>query len=202
MATREDFKQLRVPLVVAAVVVAICAALIVGMRKWTEEAKREQQQAQVTQNEARGKLARAREEEMEIKRNLQQYQALVSKGIVGEENRLDWIERINAIRLAHKLYDIRSEISEQRKLDSTVTSGPDIMVSRMDLGLPLLDEDDLFVLLGDLRASRRGYFQVKSCRITRGNPVDRKTLAPTMDAACQLDFYTIREHSDIKVAGS
>ncbi len=201
MAMREDIKRLRVPLVIAAVLLAIGAAAVAGMQKWTEQARREQAEAQALVADSRAKLARAREEEQEIKRSLQQYRELLARGIVGDENRLEWIERINAIRLAHKLYDIRAEISEQKKLDNPAT-GPDIMVSRMDISLPLLHEDDLFQLLDGMRAGGHGYFQVKSCNLDRGLPVDRRVLAPTLNSTCALNFYTIRERLPAKVAGS
>jgi hypothetical protein len=111
-------------------------------------------------------------------------------------------ERLNAIRIARKLFDFHVEISEQRKLDNTA-SGAEIMVTKTALSMPLLHEDDLFNLLGDLRAAPRGYFQVKSCNITRSAvPVDRHLLAPTLNANCELDFFTIREHADARVAGS
>jgi hypothetical protein len=201
MAMGEDLKRLRLPLVIAVVLIAISAGVVMAVQKWTEQARREQAEAQAALAESRGRLARAREEESEIKRSLQQYRELVARGIVGDENRLEWIERINAIRLAHKLYDIRAEISEQKKLDNPAV-GPDIMVSRMDISMPLLHEDDLFKLLTDLRASSRGYFQVKTCNLDRGPPVDRRALAPTLTATCELDFYTIRERVAAKVAGS
>jgi len=198
---RDDIKYLRVPLIIAALLVAIDGGVVWGMLKWTEQTQREQAQAQSELRDVQGKLARAREEEQEINRNLVRYRALLDKGIIGEENRLDWIERINAIRIAHKLYDIRSEMSEQARLDNSPI-GPDIMVSRMKISLPMLHEDDLFQLLADLRASSRGYFQVKKCNLLRGAPADRRVLAPTMDAICELDFYTVRQRAADKVAGS
>jgi hypothetical protein len=204
MAARDDFKHLQVPLTIAAVAIALGAALAAGSLKWTEQARQEQLQAQAARVEAAGKLARAREEEQEIKHNLLQYRALADQGIVGEENRLDWIERIAAIKLSRKLYDIHYEIAEQKKLDDSGAnaSGPDIMISRMNLNLPLLHEGDLFHLLGDLRAGTRGYFQVRSCQLSREPPADRRALAPQLGANCELDFYTIRERVPTKVAGS
>lgn len=202
MAARDDFKHLQVPLAIAAVAIVLGGGLAAASVKWTERARQEQAQAQAARIETSGKLARAREEEQEIKHNLLQYRALAEQGVVGEENRLDWIERIAAIKLARKLYDIHYEIAEQQRLDNTATSGPDIMISKMNLTLPLLHEDDLFHLLGDLRAGSRGYFQVKSCQLTREAPVDRKVLAPQLGAACELDFYTIRERAPTRVAGS
>ena len=91
---------------------------------------------------------------------------------------------------------------QQKREENSPVSGPEIMVSRMLLTLPLLHEEDLFHLLGDLRANNRGYFQVKTCAIGRGlAAVDRRVLAPTLDASCQLDFYTIRERAAPKPAG-
>jgi hypothetical protein len=205
MATlREDLRLLQVPLATAALLLAIGGGTVAAMFKWTEHVKQENTQAQLALAEAAGRLARATEEEKEIRLNILQYRALAERGVIGEdeEQRLDLQERLNAIRIARKLFDFRVELSEQRKLDSTV-SGPEIMVTKMALTMPLLHEEDLFNLLDDLRAAPRGYFQVKSCDITRSTaPVDRHLLAPALNAKCELDFFTIRERPDAKVAGS
>jgi hypothetical protein len=203
MATsRDDFKHLQVPLAIGAILIAAGAAAVGGSYKWTELTKREFVQVQAARSEAQSHLAKAQEEEQEIKRNLLQYRQLASQGVVGDENRLDWIERLAQIKSSRKLYDIRYEISEQQKAGYTGLAGPDIMVSKMALNLPLLHEEDLFNLLGDLRAGTRGYFQVKSCSLVRtASQVDRRVLLPMLNGNCELDFYTIRE-SPAKPAGA
>jgi hypothetical protein len=203
-ALREDFRHLQVPLAIAVVLLAIGGGTVAAMFKWTEHMKQDNAQAQLALSEAAGRLARATEEEKEIRLNILQYRALTERGIIGEdeEQRLDLQERLNAIRIARKLFDFHVEIAEQRKLDSTA-SGAEIMVTKMTLNMPLLHEDDLFNLLSDLRAAPRGYFQVKSCNIVRATvPSDRRVLAPTLTANCALDFFTIHERPDTRVSGS
>jgi hypothetical protein len=199
--TRDDFKHLQVPLIVAVVLVAVGAATVAAMYKWTERVRLQNVSAQTARNDAGGRLARATEEEREISLNILQYRRLADRGIIGEERRLDWIERLATIKTSRRLFDIRYEIAPQRPLDSTATSGPAVMMSKMDITLPLLHEADLFNLLDDLRATPRGYFQVKKCSISRSAAVDRKLLAPTLSAGCELDFFTIREPEAAKVAG-
>ena len=201
-SNRDDFKHLQVPLAIAALLIATGVAAVAGAYKWTEQSKRESVQVEATRNEAQNHLARAREEEQEIKHSLLQYRKLASEGIVGEENRLEWIERIAKIKSARKLYDIKYDISEQHKMDFPGPSGPDIMVSKMTLRLPLLHEDDLLNLLGDMRSGNRGYFQVKSCSLVRSNSqIDRRVLLPMQEGTCNLEFYTIRERA-AKPAGA
>jgi hypothetical protein len=200
--TRDDFKHLQTPLIVAVVLVAIGAATVAAMYQWTARVRLQNVSAQMSRHDAGGRLARATEEEREISLNILQYRRLAERGIIGEERRLDWIERLASIKTSRRLFDIHYEIAQQRRLDNTATSGPVIMVSKMDLTLPLLHEEDLFNLLGDLHATPRGYFQVKKCSISRSAPTDRKLLAPTLAAGCELDFFTIREPEATKVAGS
>lgn len=198
---RDDLSHLQVPLVIAALLLAVGGGTVAAMFKWTDRAKQNNVQAHQTLDEAAGRLARATEEEKEIRLNILQYRSLAGKGIIGEESRLDWIERLAEIKAARKLFDIHYDISEQQRLDNAA-SGAEIMVSKMTLTLPLLHEEDLFNLLDDLRATPRGYFQVKSCSIARGMPTEHHALAPTLSANCELDFYTIRERQTAKVAGS
>ena len=200
--TRDDFKHLQSPLIIAVVLVAVGAATVAVMYKWTERVRLQNVSAQMSRSDAGGRLARATEEEREISLNILQYRRLAERGIIGEERRLDWIERLATIKTSRRLFDIHYEIAQQRRLDNTVTSGPAVMVSKMEITLPLLHEDDLFNLLDDLRATPRGYFQVKKCSISRSAPADRKLLAPTLTAGCELDLFTIREPESAKVAGS
>jgi hypothetical protein len=202
-ATRDDFKHLQVPLLVAVVLVVLGAATVAAMYKWTERARLQNVNAQMLRNDAGGRLARATEEEREIKLNILQYRRLAERGIIGEEHRLDWIERLATIKTSRRLFDIHYDIAQQRKLDSAATNGPAVMVSKMDISMPLLHEGDLFNLIDDLRATPRGYFQVKKCSIRRSisAPTDRKVLAPMLSAGCELDFFTIREPEQAKVAG-
>lgn len=200
---RDDLKHLQTPLIIAGLLLAAGAAGVLGMLKWTEQARLENVRIIATRNEAQGRLSRAREEEQEIKLNLQQYRQLAAKGIVGEENRLDWIERIAIIKSERRLFDIRYDIAEQKKVDASSTSGPEIMVSKMGVVLPLLHEDDLFNLLDDLRKGQGGYFQIKKCTISRNaTPLDRRVVRPTLDASCEIEFYTIRERATTPPAGT
>jgi hypothetical protein len=44
---------------------------------------------------------------------------------------------------------------------------------------------------------------VKSCNIVRAAvPSDRRVVAPTLNANCGLDFFTIHERPDTRVSGS
>jgi hypothetical protein len=200
--SRDDFTHLQTPLIIAVVLVATGAAAVAGMYKWADRVRLQNVSAQMARNDASGRLARATEEEREISLNILQYRRLANRGIIGDEHRLDWIERLASIKSSRRLFDIHYEITPQHRLDNTTTSGPAIMVSKMDITLPLLHEGDLFNLLDDLRATPRGYFQVKKCSIARSAPTDRKLLAPTLTASCELDFFTIREPEAAKVAGS
>ena len=67
--------------------------------------------------EVQTKLASANEEEREIEANLQQYQALAARGIIGEENRLDWIDTVTAIKNERRLFNIGYSIQPQKELD-------------------------------------------------------------------------------------
>jgi hypothetical protein len=150
--------------------------------------------------EVQKRLASANEEEREIKANLQQYQALAARGVIGEEKRLDWIDTITAIKNERRLFNIGYSIEPQKQLDYpgfASGGGVNFVVSRAKIELQLLHEEDLLNFVDDLAKRGKSYLSVRSCdvqRIDRGSSGGGTTLAPRLQATCVFDLITIRHN--------
>jgi len=146
--------------------------------------------------EVQGRLERANEEEREIKANLQQYRALVARGITGDEKRLDWVDALTAIKNERRLFSIGYSIDPQKELDYPgfrAVSGVYFMNSRVKLNLQLLHEEDLLNFIDDLVKRSRLYLSVRSCDVRRSERGGGgTTLAPRLQADCVVDLITIR----------
>lgn len=61
-----------------------------------------------------GKLKQVRNEESEIKQKSAVFNTLQTRGMIGEEQRLEWIELLKDIRDTRRLIDLQYEIAPQR----------------------------------------------------------------------------------------
>lgn len=166
--------------------------------KALDDAVKANRQALAAKQDAQGKVARARDEEQELREKIGVYQTLVARGIIGQEHRLDWIEKIRKIKQARKLIDVRYEIAPQKPIDSEVApsalNGFDILSSPMKLDMLLLHENDLLDFLADLRGGVQGYVRVKKCDVARATgTAPEHGPAPQLTASCEVCWITIRE---------
>ena len=182
---------------VAAALVAVGAAAVLMTHQVLEGARRDQTAAATERESAQNKLARATDEEREIREKLVDYRKLRERGLIGEEQRLDWVERIGQIKAARRLFDVRYSIEPQRPADYPGIAGAgdvEFLVSPMKLDMTLLHEEDLLRFIADLRTGMRSHVVVRSCTVQRlDNASTERGIAPRLRGECTIDLVTIRD---------
>jgi hypothetical protein len=190
-------QRLAVPGIVAAALIAGGVAAVMLTQQLVRKAASEQQAVATERQTAQEKLARANDEEREIRDRLVDYRRLLDRGVIGDERRLDWVERIGEIKTARKLFDVRYSIDAQRAVDYPgVAGGGDVefLASAMKLDMSLLHEEDLFRFLDDLRRAISAHVVVRSCTLRRSDrAASERGLAPRLQATCDIDLVTIRD---------
>lgn len=190
-------QRLAAPGILAAALVAGGVAALVLTQQLVQKATGEQQAATAERQSAQNKLERATDEEREIRDRLVDYRKLLDRGVIGEERRLDWVERIGEIKAARKLFDVRYTIDAQRPVDYPGLAGAgdvEFMASPMKLDMSLLHEEDLFRFLDDLRRALSAHVVVKSCSLLRAERgTSERALTPRLQASCDIDLVTIRD---------
>jgi len=185
------------PAIVAVALIAAGAVAVAVTNQLLTAARAEQQTVRAERAAEQNKLVRATDEAREISERLVDYRRLVDRGIVGEERRLDWVDRINAIKAARKLSEVKYSIGPQRPAEHPgITGGGEVefLASPMQLNMALLHEEDLFGFIGDLRSGLSALVVVKACSIERtGEAAKARGLAPRLRALCELDLVTIRD---------
>jgi cell division protein FtsB len=195
--SRDDLKRLRVPLALAVLLSALGAACLATSGYYLDAAKSARDASRQTRVGAQERMAKVSEEEREIRENLVHYEQMQLRGMVGEQNRLDWIESIARIKNDRKLFEIRYNIEAQRSLDYPgviATGAADFVVSRVRLNMLLLHEGDLLNFLADLQAAGKAHVSVRRCsvtRIERGAP-SATALQPRLRAECLVDLVSVR----------
>jgi hypothetical protein len=185
------------PAIVAAALIVAGAAAVAVTSELLINARAEQQAVRAEREAQQNKLARATDEEREIRERLVDYQQLVARGVVGEERRLDWVDRINAIKATRMLLELKYAIDPQRPAEYPgITRGGEVelLASPMRFEMGLLHEEDLLRFIDDLRGALSALVVVKACTLERiGEATQGRGLAPRLRAACDLDLVTIRD---------
>ena len=197
-----DFPKLQWSLLATVLMMIVGAAMVYFSYNATEVAKRDRAAAQAERNEFDGKLKQVRNEEDEIKQKSAVFNALQTRGMIGEEQRLEWVELLKDIRDTRRLIDLQYEIAPQRRLDTDAAKGFAFYSSTMHLQLKLLHEEDLTRLIDDLRERARALIQVKHCDVSRlpQGAGDGSTMAQ-LNADCRIDWITLREIKDAQETG-
>jgi hypothetical protein len=195
---REDFSKLHVPAAIGLALVALGVASIVAANQYQGRASAVRDAAKTQRLAAQQRVAKVSEEEREIRESLVFYQKMQQQGMIGAENRLDWIDAIAKIKADRKLFEIKYNIDAQRPLDYpgiTQSKPAQFFVSRMKLDMLLLHEEDLLNFLSDLRATGRFHVSVRHCTVSRveRGAAQPASNGPRLRSDCQIDLITLRE---------
>lgn len=192
--TTADLAKLQFSLLAALLMAAIGAGSVFFSLNLSQAAKLARTAAQAERNDFAGKLDRVRSEEIEIKQKSAVFATLEKRGVVGEEQRLEWVELLKEIRDKRRLIDLQYEFAPQRALDSAPASAYAFYASSMKMQVKLLHEEDLTRLLGDLRQQAAALIQVKACNVSRvPHGVAETGITTQLQAECQIDWITLRE---------
>jgi hypothetical protein len=192
---RDDLKRLRAPLALAATLVVLGVAALVVSSDYLDAARDAQSAARQGRTAAQDRVSKVSEEERDIRDNLKYFDQMRTRGIIGVQNRLDWIEAIAKIKNTRKLFEIKYSIEAQKPLDYPgVVSSPnaEFVVSRMKLEMMLLHEGDLLDFLDDLQAEGKAHVNVKRCTVTRTAPATATSLQPRLRAECLVDLVSVK----------
>lgn len=199
---RTDLGYVRGALILLVIALLIAVAAVAGSFLALQSAEKKYQISLTERSEISGKLARASQEEVELREKIGHYQTLTDKGYFGAERRLDWIELMATIRAERHLPDLHYELSPQHSLNKTLlpsgaqAGGYDFMTSTLRLTTNLLHEGDLINLLGDIRARIPAYVMLRGCTMSRAVPGIRNAdTAPSLKAECELEWVTIRSQT-------
>ena len=146
-----DFRKLQASVVLGVLMIAVGALALYFAFAAMKRAEQARVSIAAQFAEADGKLKQVRNEESEVKQKSIVFNKLQERGIIGDEQRLDWVELLKEIRDKHRLIDLRYEIAPQRMLDGQLGNDFVFFASSMKLELKLLHEEDLTRLLDDLR---------------------------------------------------
>jgi hypothetical protein len=198
----QDWLKLQTPLVILGLVLMLIALMLAFAQNYNTAQEQLLQTQQNLLNAARQRYQSSGVEKETIKEYLPQYQALINKGLVGEERRIEWVEALREQHKSNKLFGIKYSISQQQEYKpSFAPSVGGFMLHRsiMKLDLDMLHEGDILKLTESLSAENTAPFMLRDCEITRlnaGGALSNQLIA-NLHAQCELDWLTMREPAPI-----
>jgi hypothetical protein len=194
-----EFALIRLAVVSCAGAIGIGVAAVFASTWYLRDATEAKQQAQQSRDAAYNRFAHVENEKQEIRTFQPQFVVLRDKGLIGEENRLNWVDQIRQIQEQRRLPPLSYEIEPQQpvRMDGRMPLGGYLLrSSRMSLHMDLLHEGDLFNFLEDLR--QRSYFAVQECTLKRTGGAQNLPNAPQLAADCKLNWVTLIPQATVK----
>lgn len=194
----QDLRKLQLPLITfgVALIFATLVYSATDARKTQAEHRLDAQKTALMQ--AQQRYQSSGQEKDNIIKYLPEYQKLIARGFVGEEQRVDWIDDLRKVNLRHKLFAISYDIATQEdyKPGFPLNAGkfkPHRSV--MKISFPMLHEGDLLTLLQELPNETNPPHLVRDCVIERRPGGARGKFLPNLNADCVLDWITVSEPS-------
>lgn len=194
---RADWDLLRLPLttLISAVIVAVILLVISVSYNYSRQSAVSKLENEL--GAARLRYEDARRDKALYRQYVESYFEYSKRGVIGDEQRLNWIEEIQEINKRLKLPSLKYEISPQTVSDIPGLNLPaniSVRSSTMRLSAGLLHEGDALFILETLRKEAGGFYALQQCRMDSRLPESRLDYRPNVsyvDMDCRLDWYTI-----------
>ncbi|HTP97525.1 MAG TPA: hypothetical protein VMK05_16860 [Burkholderiales bacterium] len=191
----KDLQALKLPLVALAAAVLIGTGSIYYTRQGVESAERRFQQQDRLLREARTRLQKSGDEKDVITRYLGSYQQLQAQGLIGPEQRINWLDGLRLTNQQAELFGASYRIGVQQPYPYASEFDPgklSLNQSLMTITFSLLHEGDLMHFFKLLEARNVGIFAINQCVLDRQRELGRTaTFQPHLRAECEIAWITI-----------
>jgi hypothetical protein len=171
---------------------ALSGGLLSISEKYQEQAQQERQAAQKQLTEARAQLSATENDQENMATYALEYNALLAQKIIGNEQRLDWMEGLEKIRQQGQVLDFKYTIAPQQAyVPNPPVDAGNFQLSRSDMSMQidLLHEEQLIRLLAAMRAQMNGWFMLDGCTLAR---TDIANVNSPLKAECSGGWFTMK----------
>lgn len=167
-----DIRLMRLNLAGFTASLILGSLFLYGSGKYTDHADSNLRAARNQLNDARNRLSAAQHAREYLDSYARDYDALEQRRIVGDEQRLDWMEGLDRLRGQNLVVDFSYTIAPQKAYtpQPAIDSGNfDKRYSEMKLKLDLLHEGQLLNFFNALNKQIKGYYQLDGCTMKRSS---------------------------------
>jgi hypothetical protein len=204
--SKSDFPHIKSSAIIFLCALAGSGAALTYSQSYVARAQHSQQDARHQLNEAQHQLADARnrmtaaQDGQKIKETYAlKFAELQDRMIIGNEQRLDWIEGLDKIRKQNRMPEFTYTIGPQRPYAPApgLESGNfDLNLSPITLHLALLHEAQLINFFDTLRSELKGAFILDHCALTRSGAEFENSSAPQLTAECAGGWLTLKNRNE------
>jgi hypothetical protein len=190
-----DLKTLQAPAIVLLAVTIAAFAAVYYTESLLAQARQQLVQQDRLLKQARDQLYRSGEERELITRYLERYPHLQRAGLVGDEQRINWLDGLRIANQRTELFGVDYQIAEQRAYPYAAQLNPGgitLHQSVMKLRFGLLHEADLMRFFNTLAQTGAGLFYIDQCSIRRIDSAGSMRYQPNLAADCELSWITLR----------
>lgn len=190
-----DLHALRGPLLVLLTVLLAGAAAVYYSDRLVKQARQQLSQQEAQLRDARTRLQKSDDEKNVIVAYLDKYRNLESAGIIGEEQRINWLDGLRLANQESDLFGVNYQIDTQKPYAYAAEFNPGQLAlsqSTMHLDFKLLHEEDLMRFLDALRRQGGGLFAIDQCVMKRLETGGVIRFQPNVNALCDLSWITLR----------
>lgn len=190
MIAARDLPRLRGASASIAVAVVMAGTAVWQVNAHRAQARQELMSAQDRYRAARSRYLNAQRDENLVRVTIDRFHLLEKSGMVGEEARLDWIERLRAAREAAQLPQLSFELRPRRELGAA-SAGAKLTLtgSTMAVAGRLPHEGRLLDFISALSAEPTALMQVRRCSVVRPDGPPGKP--DTLGFNCELEWITV-----------
>jgi len=192
---RKDLKPIQRPLA-ALVAAAIFSTLLIGYAedKCSVVADRVHM-ARISANEAKRRYQDSDIEKAMISQYLPEYKALQTRGFIGSENRLKWIDALRTVDRGLGNFGVQYQLSPQGTYKGPLADGPGAARRRessMEIRFGVVHEGHFLAFVAALEAQQPGIYSLRSCSLEPAHSDKPQPRARNLNANCQIDWVTMQ----------
>ncbi|MCK9201168.1 MAG: hypothetical protein M0P59_10740 [Gallionella sp.] len=195
---RSDFTLMQWSLLAVCAAALLSAAFLYVSGQYAAQTQQDRRSARTRLDDARRQLTSAQEDKQNMATYAEKYQALANNGIIGDGQRLDWMEGLEKLRQRQLVSSFRYNIAPQKTHAPMlpIDSGNfDIQYSEMTMEFDLLHEGQLLNFFSALRNQVKGHYQLEGCTLKRQGGNEEGGGKAGLTAACRGGWITLKNRN-------
>jgi len=192
---RNDLKPLRRP-AAALVASVIFSVLLINYVDGKSSVVAERvRMARVNANEAKRRYQDSDVEKAMISQYLPEYRDLQTRGFIGSENRLKWIDALRTADRQLGEFGVQYELSAQGAYEGPLSSEPiaaHLRQSTMDIRFGVVHEGHFLAFVDALETERAGTYSLRACSLEPVHGDKPQPRTRNLSASCQIDWVTMQ----------
>jgi hypothetical protein len=189
-------------LTVFAIILLSMISMVMASEVYKSNANEKNVRALSEMRSWRNKIDEANKNNQILVQHEDTFKKLKDKYVIGDENRLSWVEVVQNVADSRKIASVKYDIASQTLLDKNTLdikyNGIDVFKSLMSLEMKFIHEGDLFVMLNALRQEAKGLVAVDKCDVELINKdvndgIIGQDITDNMRAYCELSWYTLKK---------